>query len=53
MTLPSGSLLSFPSTEYISTDIKDVSVLTGANINQVLLDSHRFKCHLNGTSALS
>ncbi|CAF4421572.1 unnamed protein product, partial [Rotaria magnacalcarata] len=53
MTLPSGSLLSFPSTEYISTDTKDVSVLTGANINQVLLDSHRFKCHLNGTSALS
>ncbi|CAF3266614.1 unnamed protein product [Rotaria socialis] len=53
MTLPSGSLLSFPSTEYISTDIKDVSVLTGANINQVLLDSHRFKCHINATSALS
>jgi hypothetical protein len=47
MTLPSGSILSFPSTEYITNDKEDVSVLPGIYINQVLVDSHQFKCHLN------
>ncbi|CAF1275340.1 unnamed protein product [Adineta ricciae] len=47
MTLPSGSILSFPSTEYISSNIEDVSVLPGAYVNELLVDHHRFKCHLN------
>ncbi|CAF2835484.1 unnamed protein product [Rotaria sp. Silwood2] len=53
MKLPSGSILSFSSTKYISNDIKDVSVLTGANINQILIDSHQFRCHLNDVSTVS
>ncbi|CAF3901089.1 unnamed protein product [Rotaria sordida] len=53
MVLPNGSVLSFRSTKYISNDINDVSVLTGANINEVLLDSHRFKCHMNAPSTCS
>ncbi|CAF0874851.1 unnamed protein product [Adineta steineri] len=50
MTLPYGSILSFSSTKYIYTDIKDISVLPDARINQTLMDSHRFKCHLNDAS---
>jgi hypothetical protein len=53
MTLPSGSILSFPSTEYITNDKNDVSVLPGILINEVLLDPHRFTCHLNAPSSPS
>ncbi|CAF2871134.1 unnamed protein product [Rotaria sp. Silwood2] len=53
MSLPSGSILSFPSTKYISSDITDVSTLVGANINQILIDSHRFKCYLNAVPTVS
>ncbi|CAF0876778.1 unnamed protein product [Adineta steineri] len=37
MTLPSGSILSFPSTEYITTDMNDISILQGNTINQAIL----------------
>jgi hypothetical protein len=47
MALPSGSILSFSSSEHITNDKEDVSVLPGIYINQVLVDSHQFKCHLN------
>ncbi|CAF3642132.1 unnamed protein product [Rotaria sp. Silwood1] len=53
ISLPNGSILSFPSTKYISSDITDVSVLMDANINQILIDSHRFKCHLNDVPTVS
>ncbi|CAF1454036.1 unnamed protein product [Rotaria sp. Silwood1] len=53
MTLPSGSILSFPSTKCVSSDINDFSVLMGANINEICLDSHQFKCHLNAAPTVS
>ncbi|CAF3875031.1 unnamed protein product [Rotaria sp. Silwood1] len=53
LTMPSGCILSFPSTKYITNDAEDVSVLPGIHINQVLVDSHQFKCHLDGPHSLS
>ncbi|CAF4466223.1 unnamed protein product, partial [Adineta steineri] len=40
MNLPSGSILSFPSTEYITTDMNDISILQDNTINQVVVDPH-------------
>ncbi|CAF4428152.1 unnamed protein product, partial [Adineta steineri] len=53
MTLPSGSILSFPSTEYITTDMNDISILQGNTINQVVVDPHQFQCHLHDAYSVS
>ncbi|CAF1520738.1 unnamed protein product [Adineta ricciae] len=47
ITLPSGSILSFSSTKYISNKVNDASLLMQATVNQTLIDSHKFRCHLN------
>ena len=52
MTMPSGAILSFLSTGHITNDTNDISVLPGIYVNQVLVDPHRFKCHINAASAL-
>ncbi|CAF1254875.1 unnamed protein product [Adineta steineri] len=52
MIMPDGAILSFPSTGYITNDANDISVLPGICINQVLIDPHRFKCHINAASVL-
>ncbi|CAF4237445.1 unnamed protein product, partial [Adineta steineri] len=53
MTLPSGSILSFPSTEYITTDMNDISILQGNTINQAVIDPHQFQCHLHDSYSVS
>ncbi|CAF4024170.1 unnamed protein product [Adineta steineri] len=53
MNLPSGSILSFPSTEYITTDVNDISILQGNTINQVVVDPHQFQCHLHDSDSVS
>ncbi|CAF1269727.1 unnamed protein product [Adineta steineri] len=53
ITLPSGSILSFPSTEYITTDMNDISILQGNTINQVVVDPHQFQCHLHDAYSVS
>ncbi|UJR18138.1 hypothetical protein I4U23_005038 [Adineta vaga] len=50
ITLPSGSILSFSSTKYISNDVDDISLLTQTTVNQTFLNSHEFRCHLNAVS---
>ena len=38
--------------DIFTSDRKDISVLPGANINEILLDSRQFRCHLNAISIL-
>ena len=52
MSMPDGAVLSFLSTAFIRHDTDDVSILPSANINEVLTDSHQFKCHINGVSVV-
>ncbi|CAM4776244.1 unnamed protein product [Rotaria magnacalcarata] len=53
MILPAGAILSFRSTEYISTDANHGILLQGASVGTILHSSNRFKCHMNSMRAIS
>ena len=52
LSMPSGAIVSFPSTSYIQMDANDISILPSANINETFTDPHQFKCHIRELSTV-